>query len=274
MQESAESVPSDIAAASPHDTVDEIVRVARRPATPIRTTFLQKGRAGATYEPGPLASFVSAGDRAGLVLYLLLLTKASAGEWEARLPAAVWARGLGLYNPTGRTATSTISRAWSRLEKRQLISRTRRQRWAEVQLLREDGTGEPYTHPGTDKDRHLKLPQAFWTSGPAGASDQSGQRWYEVLTMPEIAMLLVALSLGDQYRFPADSAPAWYGISADSAARGLRGLADHQLLEREKRFKVAPLAPQGYTAEYHHTLLPPFGPKGVLARAGRRGPAS
>jgi len=125
-----------------------------------------------------------------------------------------------------------------------------------ITLRREDGSGDPYTHPGADRDRHLKLPHAFWLDGPSGA------RWFRILDLPEIAMLLISLSRLDDFRLPSESAPEWYGISADTAARGFHGLERHGLLQIDKSFKKAPLAPAGYTAENHYTLRPPFGPRG------------
>jgi hypothetical protein len=164
---------------------------------------------------------------------------------------------------------STISKLWLRIERRGLIERRRRKRQAEVHLLREDGSGQPYTNPGSVGDRHLKLPHAFWTHGP-----DDDVRWFETLTLPEIAMLLIARSLADGFRLPLEDVPEWYGISADTAGRGLRGLADRDVLEVRKAFKKAPLAPQGYTAEHHYTLQPPFGPKGVRSAAARRAAGS
>lgn len=57
---------------------------------------------------------------------------------------------------------------------------------AAVTLLREDGSGRFYSHPGTERDRHLKLPHAFWLEGPGS------KRWFRVLDLPETAMLLIA----------------------------------------------------------------------------------
>ena len=83
-------------------------------------------------------------------------------------------------------------------------------------------------------------------------------------------MLLIARTLGDGFRLPQESVPDWYGISADSASRGLHGLEAHGLLSIEKRYKEAPLTPQGYTAENHYTLQPPFGPVGRQQRSLRK----
>lgn len=251
--------------ASSHDTVDEIVRLSGRDAVPIRNEFLQVAAGDGIWRPGPLASFVTATDQRALTLYLLAVTKASGGGFEVRLGAAVWARALGLWDPTGKTATSTISKAWLRIERRRLIERRRRKRMVEVQLLREDGSGGSYENPGAVQDRHFKLPHAFWSTGPT-----ADQRWYEVLNLSEVAMLLIARSLADAFRLPLESVPAWYGISADTASRGLKGLVDHGLLERRVVYKKAPLAPAGYTAEHLYTLRPPFGPKGVRSQAARR----
>lgn len=269
MEPSDEPEADGVPVATAHDTVDEIVRSSNRAEAPLRVEFLQTLDGDGAARPGPLATFVSASDQRALLLYLLLVTKASSGDFEVRLAAAVWARALGLWDPTGKTATSTISKLWLRLERRGLIERRRRKRQAEVHLLREDGSGRPYTNPGSAGDRHLKLPHAFWTHGPT-----EDLRWFETLTLPELAMLLIARSLADGFRLPLEDAPEWYGVSADTAGRGLRGLADRGLLDVHKSFKKAPLAPQGYTAEHHYTLQPPFGPKGVRSAAARRAAGS
>ena len=82
-------------------------------------------------------------------------------------------------------------------------------------------------------------------------------------------MLIIARTMGNRFRLPLESVPDWYGISADSAYRGLHGLAGHGLLSIEKRYKPAPLAPEGYTAENQYTLKHPFGPMPVDAQARR-----
>jgi hypothetical protein len=209
-----------------------------------------------------MSGLVAAGDHRALLLYLLLLTKASAPPWNAALPSAVWARALGINQPMSKTATSIVSKAWLRLERRQLISRIRRQRMADITLLCEDGSGLPYTSPGSVKNSYLRVPMALWTSG-----NEEGHRWYRVLSLPELAVLLIARSLGDEFRLPYQESPRWYGISADSAARGLNGLRSHGLLVMTKTFKKAPLSPVGYTAEHRYTLQVPFGPIGRKSRA-------
>ena len=122
-------------------------------------------------------------------------------------------------------------------------------------MLREDGSGNPYSHPGQLGDRYLQVPNALWQAGPGD------ERWYRVLALPETAVLLIALSLREEFRLPAERAPAWYGISADTASRGLGRLVDHGLLKVVKNFKATPLSPVNYTEHNVYTLQDPFGPK-------------
>ena len=73
------------------ETVDEIVATSRRTSKgfPVRQSFLQVRDAEGEPRPGPLGPLVTAGDLRAVLLFLLLLTKASAPPWDAGLPAAV-----------------------------------------------------------------------------------------------------------------------------------------------------------------------------------------
>lgn len=79
-------------------------------------------------------------------------------------------------------------------------------------------------------------------------------------------MLLIALSLEDGFILPYERAKPWYGLSGDTAGRGLRALQHADLLAVRKEYREAPLAPEGYTQRLHYTLKPPFGPKGSASR--------
>jgi hypothetical protein len=203
---------------------------------------------------------VHAGDHRALLLYFLLLTKASGGTWNSSLPAAAWARALNHPLPNTKGAISTISKTWFRLERQQLVRRARVRRMADVTLLKEDGSGEEYIHPGKAGGKYFKLPLALWTAGP-----DDEHRWYQVLTLPELAMVVIARSLYDGFPLPYERAPDWYGISPDTASRGTAKLAERGLLEIDTEYRKEPLSATGWTTVNHFTLLDPLGPVGPRA---------
>ena len=239
--------------ASGHDTVDAIAGSTRRSAFPLRRAFIQQKREGAP-GPGPLASFVSAGDRTALLLLFLTLTKASREPWDVALHSAVWARALGFPEPMSQTARGRVSKAWARLVERKLVTRSRRGRTAEFTLLREDGSGDPYSRPsgGTD-DGFINVPHELWTAGPGEST-----RWYETLSLPELTFLVIALGHQGTFGLPVERGPEYYGLSADTLLRGYRGLRDKKLLQVHRRRMTAPLAPEGFSYENQYSLLPPL----------------
>lgn len=248
--------------ATTHDTVNAIAHSTQRDAFPLRQTFVQQKLGGAS-RPGPLASFITAGDRTALLLYFLALTKASTEPWDVALHSAVWARALGLPEPTGHTARGRVSKAWTRLVDRKLVVRSRRNRTAQFTLLLEDGSGDPYTRPSGKAGRFINVPHALWTDGPAGGSS----RWFEDLSLPELTFLIIALSNLDSFALPVERGPDYYGISADTLSRGYRGLRGKGLLKVRSKRMIAPLAPEGYSYENRYTLRSPFGPRGQTSTA-------
>lgn len=243
--------------ASAYETVDALVERSGRRKIPLRRTFVQRKDDANKSVPGPMAEFVSANDRFGLLLFLLLMTCASAGEFDVSHHSAVWARALGLARPTEATARTRVSKAWHRLSNRNLVGRERRRRSAKLTPLCEDGSGEPYTRPNRD---FIAIPHALWTDGPG-----DGHRWYEVLSLAELAVLLIGLMNADDFALPAERVPTYYGVSADTFERGARELRKRGLLQWRRSRKTAPLAPEGYTMENRYTLQSPFGPTGVTS---------
>ena len=230
--------------ATPKDTVEALLDSGNRRSggVPLRKTFVQKGSRTAP-EPGPLASLVRNGDQRGLDTYLLLKAVASAPPFNSHRSAAVWARALRY---TGVSADEqTVSRIWRRLERLRLVTRSKHGRLANVTLLREDGSGEPYVLPATAGDPYLQLPVAYW---------RDEDQWCSKLGLPAKAMLLVALSLPPPFVLPVEKAPQWYGISADTAQRGLASLQKHDVLKVARTPKRAPLAPKGFTYDSRYTL--------------------
>jgi hypothetical protein len=109
-------------------------------------------------------------------------------------------------------------------------------------------------------ERYFQLPFDYWLDDPA---------WYRELSLPETAMLLIALSLADGFILPVEKARAWYGVSRHTAQRGLQGLHRRGLLDRRLDWKETNLVESFYAQERFYTLKPPFGPKGRAASHGR-----
>ena len=240
-------------------TIAEMIKRSgrRTGGVPIRRTFLQGGPQQAP-EPGPLAGFVTAHDERALDLYLLVLAIASHEPWRAELAGRVWGRALGLGED--KSALATVSKTFRRLEERSLIERSRTGRRLSVALLREDGSGAAYEAPNKP-ERWFRLPFAYW---------DPQLRWYERLSLPAKAVLLVSASLRSPFYLPYDKSKAWYGISSDSAAKGLTELTRVGLLTARSEQKVAPLSPEGYTTTRYYTLTPGLAAEVPERRVARR----
>jgi hypothetical protein len=225
-----------------------------RRIVPIRRVFVQQGR-GATTRPGPLATFLTSHDERGLEAYLLIHAMASADPWNCRLPSQAWIGALGLADHAELdSAKSAVSKTMRRLEKRKLITRSRSKRLSDVTLLKEDGSGEPYERPQGNRieDRWFQLPHAYWLEG-----------YYKSLRLPAKVMLLIALSRPDAFPLPYEQAPAWYGISSDSAEEGLRELRQNGLLIDERTWFKTGRSETGWAPQLRYTL------QGSFSRAER-----
>jgi hypothetical protein len=169
------------------------------------------------------------------------VTARHAGDGAAILPAT--GRTLAIHGHTARIIEHS-------LENRQLIQRGRRGRSRKIRvtLLREDGSGLPYTRPGKgNADRFMKLPHSYWMEG-----------WHDLLNLPATAMLLVALHEKTGFRLPTKYVPEWYGWSADTAERGFARLRELNLLDVTTRLVKAPLSPTGLAEVNEYTLRGPF----------------
>jgi hypothetical protein len=228
--------------------VEALLERSGRSFVPIRRSFVQDRHRGGG--PGPLAAFVTGRRRRALDLYLLLHALASRAPWDVELPGIVWARLLGL---SGASVGSVVAQQWQWLEARRLIDVTRAGRHRRVVLLREDGSGRPYTHPGLPEgDRqaegdYFRFPHAYWSADL--------QDWAD---LPTKAVILIALSLRDDFILPLDRGPQWYGISKDTLRSGLRGLQTRGFLSVRQRRKRAPLSATGYTYERLYRLRAPL----------------
>jgi hypothetical protein len=236
------------------DAREELLRRATRLTVPLRKTFVQ-ALPGGKSRRGPLQTFVGNGDLRGLRAYLMVVAATSASNedgWSTTLDSLVWARLLDAEETATQAAARTAAwRTLGRLQERQLIGRVRSARSNRditVTLRREDGLGDPYTHPAAGStvepaDRYLRLPITFWMRG-----------FDTQLTMPGLAMLLTLAREKPWSAFPAERMPDWYGWSADTTERGLHDLLALDLAERRESYRRTPLSPIGSTLTYQYRL--------------------
>jgi hypothetical protein len=227
------------------ERVELLLEQARRGIVPIRNSFVQQGR-GRSTKPGPLAKFLTGHDDRGLEAYLLVHAIASAEPWNCRLPSQAWVGALGLNGGAEiDSARTAVSKTMRRLEDRKLITRQRSSRLSDVILLKEDGSGDPYERPNSNRieDRYFQLPHAYWLEGH-----------YKSLSLPAKVMLLIALSSPDGFPLPAKRARDWYGVSEDSAEEGIRELGNKQLLSFNRRWRKNARSETGWIEQRMYTL--------------------
>lgn len=240
-------------APTPSETRLAALKRAKRTAVPIRSSFVQLPRSSAT-RPGPLHKLVQTGDRRALLAYLIVLGVTSAerdGTWYTRFDTAVWARLFGTTeHATMASARTAVVRTLKRLRDLELLDyyRPRGSVNVTVTLLREDGTGEPYTKPDGDAeaDRYFTVRDGFWRRGLDLDVAAGG------LSMPELAMLLTVLKEKPWTSFPEKYIDDRYGWSGDTAQRGLTGLTRRELVERREHYKTTPLSPLGWTMSWQY----------------------
>jgi len=244
-----------VAPATEDETRAALLARSNRDFAPIAKVFVQSPDQKQATREGPLSEFVRCGDLRGLQAFCLLHAIISSGDgengWSTTLPISVWARAFGTTrDATLRSASAAATKVLTRLERRKLISRTRRgrERRVTVTLLRPDGRGREYTRPGRgNDDRFLKLPNIYWTAG-----------WHERLDLPATAMLLVALHEKPGFELPTEHMSAWYGFSPDTAERGLKSLVKAGAIQVRQESRKEPLSPTGRTKVNIYTLQPPF----------------
>jgi DNA-binding transcriptional ArsR family regulator len=241
------------------DALAELLGSSRRDFVPVRKAFTQLRTDAGDPLPGPLASIVSRGVPTALDQYLLLHSRAAGRpdgdelNYDVGLSARVWARLLGLAeDESGRR---TVGRNWAALSELKLVKTRRVGRQITVTLLREDGSGEPYTRPKTKTDPYLKIPYAFWLDGHAAK-----------LKLPGLALAVIACSLTDWFPLPFDKGPTWYGIGSSTVERGLRELRRTDLIEQHHTWRPTALSDTGWTKDMRYRLRPPLGPLGHVAK--------
>lgn len=230
------------------EAIEALLERSGRSQLPLRRAFLQV-RGVRPARGGPLAAF---GKRESAIdLYLLAVAVASKPPWDVSLPNRVWARLLG----TGEDASGStlVARQWTWLEAQQLVTTERDGRNRRITLLREDGSGRAYSHPGVSaggapaEGDYFAVPFTYWRMG-----------WDARLSMAGKLTLLIALSLRDDFILPVEHAARWYSLSSTRLSNGLAELRTVQLLRMRAERIAAPLTERGFTFERHYTVGPRF----------------
>ncbi len=251
--------------ATPADTRADFLKMSGRGYTVVRHIFRQLPDTCPT-RVSVLGPMVTARKRRSVQLYLLLLT---AWPWleerEEPLQALVWARALA--TDKGRVWTpSDVSAAWTDLEGRGLVSRRRLSRGVVIEPRREDGQ-ESYTSPGRKKsdrfESYFTLPGEFWLD-----------EWFEKLTLPGLAMLLIIAGETSDPERPEvwlsnQHAGDWYGLSPRSVEAGIKDLANHGLVDERTEWIKAPLSPVGVTQRHWYSLTGVFATEARFADQAR-----
>lgn len=244
--------------------------------TKVRHNIAQRPDGHGSSIPSVLGPMVTDRKKRSLQLYLALLTF---WPWVRNLPspvpAAGWARSL--QTATGRKWTPTnVSEAWADLKARGLVETKRLARGLIVKPRREDGQAA-YTEPGEVKADHdesyFTLPPEFWTD-----------EWFEVLSMPALAMLLIIsskTSKDEETWLTNEHAGKWFGLSPRSVEGGIKDLADAGLLTERVEWIPAGFSALGATKRHWYSLNGSFSTKARhamqdtarLERQARVGPA-
>jgi hypothetical protein len=147
------------------------------------------------------------------------------------------------------SSRTAISKGWAWLEEAKLIRRERRGRLAQITLLSDDGSGEPYRHPfdRNPREPYIALPYDFWRDG-----------WNEKLDLPALVVLMIGMSLPKGFILPQGHVQRWYGISPATLSKGIKTLRHLDLLQVNRDAEAAPLAPEGFRYVYRYTVLEPF----------------
>ncbi|MGW3007797.1 hypothetical protein ACWC9R_03015 [Streptomyces sp. NPDC001219] len=249
------------------ETIRLLLNRSQRPnrTVPVRRAFLQREERDGTKSPGALAALVRRSAKRPLDLYLLLSAVTSGGDFSVTEWSTTWARSVGIFDETAGTAA--VSRAWKVLRELRLITRARGEGGkSTLTKLHEDGSGRPYTSPGEGLgDPYFQLPYEYWDNG-----------WHHTLSLPGKAMLLIASTQRKlTFTLPQERIPDWYGISADSAGKGIRELSRHGILVHlEDEWFDTLKTRSGRGSRPVYSLCPPFTPRALGEPAAGEGAAT
>lgn len=164
------------------------------------------------------------GGRLRLATELTLLWTLARSPHATTRPHVVWATLMGLEDPEGNGARS-VKASLVELENRSLVKRDVRP-WdgqSTVHLLKEDGSGEPYTIPNGHDEPYFRIPPTLWTTGLISRLSGPGLYMY-VLAMELKRGRDIALY------FPEERLNESYSLSSTTRKNGLKNLVDEGVL--------------------------------------------
>lgn len=224
---------------------------AKRGYAQIRKIFVQRPNTEAV-RPSLLAAFVRGRKERALEAFLLLHALQTILDGTP-LHLGTWARILSTKK---KVEPAEAMKAFQTLETLKLVSIAGSRTVPVITPLREDGSGELWTRPGSDPDEgglgYFTIPFAYWTSGLA-----------DRLTVPGKAMFLITLKETQDPKKPSfplayERAQEWYGISERSAERGFSELSRDGLLLTKVVKRPDPRHPLGRREEWWRALASPY----------------
>lgn len=184
---------------SPPDLVAQMAERLHHSSAPIRTSFTDAGRddASGNATPSALAKVLrgtsgrrGAGRGGGtrLAVLLTLLWVLRGGDHSADRPARFWATLAGLDDPEGNGGRA-VRDSLSALHARDLVDYANfsdRPKVSYVRLLREDGSGKPYSSPVAHApgepvpQQYFRIPASMWEDGMLGRLSGPGLAIYVI----------------------------------------------------------------------------------------------
>lgn len=202
-----------------------------RRSVPVRPAFARDLK---ETKAAPMGKLIAMGGRGGevpLKLYLALIWRSSKKPFTTDYSVRKWAELLALPDPS-KNGARRVADALKTLADHNLITvQHRRGEPSVVTLLREDGSGKPYSVPrGDNGDYYFQIPAQLWTTGQL-------QR----LSTPGLAMLMAVLA---EQKSDKPEEPVWwsttrfpgrFALSSATRARGTGELVEAGLLEVERK---------------------------------------
>ncbi|WP_084039581.1 hypothetical protein [Demequina sp. NBRC 110053] len=229
----------------------ELLHDAQRGYAQIRKVFVQQPNTSAV-RPSLLAKFVTGRKERALDAFLLLHALQPILEGTP-LPLSTWARVLSsktVWQP------GDALRAFRTLEGLRLVSISGGRSRPTIAPLLEDGSGSPWTRPGSDTTEegtgYFTIPFEYWTTGLA-----------DRLALPGKAVFLITLKETQNPKNPAfnmayERASDWYGISERSVERGFAELSRENVLLTRTVRKSDARHPLGMRSEHWRALDSPY----------------